>query len=198
MDALAAAFPSMVEALLRNPEFMLKVSHSGWEETVNPFYTWNAIKICGDHGLPLPPWVCAYLFKVAENMASEEARRATDLRDVLKSILGFPGKGRGPGRLLDPDPRADSLIFAAAFAAEIWSGREPLDAFAAACDKVDPAVADRDDKTLWGWLADEFALTARPKTNLEWRTAVDAKFVPFITGVVALCEEMVSRNRAVT
>jgi hypothetical protein len=190
-------FGTIVEALLENPDFLLEVYHSGWEETANPVYTWKAIKICGDHGMPLPPWVCAYLFKVAESMASEEARKATDLRDVLKSILGFPGKTRGPGRLLDPEPNSDRLIFAAAFAAEIVSGHEPSDAFAAACDNVEPGVADRDDKTLWGWLLDEFGLTARPKTNQEWRTEIDAKFRPFIASV-ALFEEIVSRNRAVT
>jgi hypothetical protein len=154
---------------------------SEWEKTANPVYVWEAIQLCTDANWPLPPWVSTYLAAVANRMLSHEARRSPDLRRVLPSILGFRGRAkRGPGRPLDPDAGTDDRMhFALRFAIEVCKGREPPHALTEACNVLDARCADKDIKTLWRWLKEEFGLTEMPRTNLEWRTAARDHYTPF-------------------
>jgi hypothetical protein len=193
-------FSTAASALYNEPDFMLQAMLEAFLEEANPVYLWKAIKICGTHNRPLPPWILAYLFAVADRMTSKKARQAPDLREVLPSLLGFPKKKRGPGRMLDPGPDPNRSLFASAFAVEIARGREPSEAFAAAatCKALDPASVGKEEKTMWGWLMAEFELTDRPKTNAEWRTAIDAIYRPIFESVFKSFEEIVSRNHAVT
>jgi len=112
-----------------DPDLQIDVRLGLWEDMHNPAYLWQAIGICIKYGRVLPPAVMDYLADVAARMSSPEARAAKDLHKVLPSILGFPAKGPGPGRLLDPDAAAgdrDDRKLAMLFAVELEQRLSPV------------------------------------------------------------------------
>jgi hypothetical protein len=149
-------------AFEREPAF----AHYGFQCTGNPYYAWWALNNCIKHKIEFPEWLIEYLGACAARMLSSEARAASDLREVLPSILGFPRK-RGPGKLLDPDadPR-DTLSFACRFLREIAEGRELSDALKEAAVATNCEATD--DKTLRHWIQENFGLKEWPRDRREF------------------------------
>jgi hypothetical protein len=174
-------FPSNAEAMLKDPRINLEASRRAWKDTKNPLFVWEAIKTCTDQKWHLPKWVSGYLAQVAKRMTAEAARKNPDLRKVLPSILGFPKKKRGPGRLLDPNSvPEDRAIFALKFLIKLKQGREPSQALAEACSEMDASFADNaGEETLWSWILEELCLTKKPRTKAEWHAAATARYLPF-------------------
>jgi hypothetical protein len=95
-------FENNAQAMLKDRRMRLEASRLAWDDTANPVFVWEAIKTCTDQNWRLPDWVSVYLAAVAERMTAEPARKAPDLRKILPTVLGFPKKNRGSGRLLEP------------------------------------------------------------------------------------------------
>jgi hypothetical protein len=165
-------------AVIRDPGLNIRACRSGWEEEKNPIYVWETIGICTKHKKPLPGWVVSYLADVAQRMTSDDAKAATDLREVLPRIMGFPAAERhGPGRRLDPHGgRYDAMSLAILFAIEIEHGLKPSEALRKAAAGLPPDITNRDERTLWRWLMQEVGLKRRPSTNAEWRAALRSHF----------------------
>jgi hypothetical protein len=186
MVSNAPTLSDKFDAVSQDPKFRLTAYLNTFLDTENPVYCWEAIKLCSDHNLPFPDWVCMYLGTVANVMLSDEVRQCSDLRKVLPHVLGFPKRTSGPGRLLDPNPRdpklEDRADFALKFISKLEQNHEcePTEAFEEAQREMDTSVADMDDKTLWRWLTEELHLTRKPKTNAEWRAAGRALHIPFV------------------
>lgn len=74
------------------------------------------------------------------------------------------------------DPKGwDKAAFAVKFARHIHRGQvDPLVALHDASSEV--FANGVDDKTLWRWLLQEFDLTTRPPTVIEWRTIIDEHY----------------------
>jgi hypothetical protein len=180
MSANPPNFLSEVEAALQDPSLRLEACLDGYQQTENPVYMWEAIKLCTEHSCPLPDLVSAYLGAVAKRMLSDEVRQCSDLRKVLPHVLGFPKKRRGPGRLLDPySVPDDRAIFAMKFLCKLGHDREPEPAFEEACNEMDASFACAEEDTLWGWIMEELGLAEKPKTNAEWHAAARAHYFPF-------------------
>jgi hypothetical protein len=185
---------------LRDPAFMLQVDLCGWEETKNPTYIWEAIDRCERHGMPYPREVHQYLAEVAQRMCSAEARKATDLARVLPKLLGFH-KGRGPGRLLDPDNvDADrmnlALLFATALEEQALRGAR-LNASAAlrtALEKLPPSFQQTNDKTLKRWIEEATSLPHRARTAAEWRSDLRWHYNSILQ-LGEIIRETISRNK---
>jgi len=171
-----------LRTLLRHPDIRIRALRSGFAETGNPAYVWQAVAICAEHSRPLPDWILAYLGVVAKLMTSDAARASTDLRAILPSIMGFPAK-RGPGHPLDPDGGVpdDAALLSILFAIEIERGEKPSAALhnAASHSDLSPEVAAHDDRTLWRWVMQTVGLEQRPRTNDEWREVLRNHFVAF-------------------
>ena len=104
------------------------------------------------------------------------------MRKVLPSILGFPDKKRGPGRLLDPDDvDPDKFSLAILFFTEIEQGREPDEALANATRKLPPRFASAELKTLKRWVAQAMKLDDEPTTAADWRSALRSGFSDLLT-----------------
>jgi hypothetical protein len=171
-------------AVMRDPGFNIRTCRSGWVETRNPVYVWEAVAVCTEHKKPLPDWIMAYLAEVAQRMTSDDAKAATDLREVLPRIMGFPASERhGPGRRLDPGggKHEDALSLAVLFAIEIEHGLKPSEALRKVAAKLPPDIINRDERTLWRWLMKEVGLKCRPRTNAEWRAALRSHFKAYLS-----------------
>jgi hypothetical protein len=107
MSANSPKFSDMFLALSNDPHMRLDACLARYSETENPVFFWEALKVCTDHNLPYPDWVCSYLSAVANLMLNDEVRKCSDLREVLPHVLLFPKKKSGPGRPLDPDAEPD-------------------------------------------------------------------------------------------
>jgi len=138
--------------------------------TGNPYYAWQAIRICVKHKKKFPDTLLTYLGACADRMLSDEARKAGDVRKMLPGILGFPSKF-GPGNLLDPDDDPDDRLgFALRFMVKLAQDEKPTVALEnAAAEILGKECADRvDDKTLRRWILEEFNLQNWPRTPAEW------------------------------
>jgi hypothetical protein len=198
MSADSPKFSDRYLALSKDPHFQLQARLSGYLETENPLYCWQAIKLCTDHNLPFPDWVSIYLSMVANNMLSDGARQCSDLREILPRVLLFPKKKkRGPGRLLDPNAAPeDRMLFTIKFLCKLAENDEcePSEALEEARREMDASVADKDDKTHWSWLTQELGLTDRPKTKGEWLAAGSAHYFPFYALVVESYRDHATRQ----
>jgi hypothetical protein len=146
-----------------------------WNETHNPVLVWTAVEYCIDENLGyFPPWVADYLMVVAQRMRSPEALESKDLREVLPWIVGFPPKAKRRGHPLKQRQSDEQAHFAEEFAREIAKGVKPTDALHNATTILDTTTADiHDDKTLRGWVKEYFELTSWPRSNAEWRAAIN-------------------------
>jgi hypothetical protein len=175
-------------ATIRDPDLNIRADRSGWEETGNPVYVWQAVAVCTQHKKPLPDWIITYLAEVAQRMTSADARAAKDLRKVLPKIMGFT-PSHGPGRPLDPDGgghdalslaiRCHALSLAILFATEIEKGLKPSAAIRKAAAALPDDVASRDERTLMRWMMQAAGLERRPRTNAEWREALRSSLGAF-------------------
>jgi hypothetical protein len=192
--------PSLDElrALLRDPDFRIRMYRSGWEDTHSPVYAWEAVAVCTEHGMPFPDWVMGYLGGVARRMTADDARAAKDVRKALPGILGFPAKP-GPGRPLDPggNEPEDALLLAILFATEIERGLKPSVALRKAAAHADlPAdVAGRDERTLWRWVVQAVGLEHRPRTSAEWKAALRIHFGYFAVFIERESREIEQQSR---
>lgn len=138
--------------------------------TGNPYYAWQAIRICVKHKKEFPDELIAYLGECADRMLSDEAEKARDVRKVLPWILGFPKK-HGPGNLLNPDDDPDNRQgFALTFMVKIAQGEKPSDALKNAATEIlgKECVDKADEKTLQRWIRSEIGLQRWPRTAEEW------------------------------
>jgi hypothetical protein len=157
------------------PDVLLTACRLQWKETDNPIYVWQAINFCTSKNVGFPDWVCQYLAECAERMLSPDAAKASDLRKVLPQIMGFPRK-RGRGNPLEPDGNEQQYMLAASkFAREIANGAKPTVALRSAFERLDKKMPDRnDDKTLQSHIKKYFGISHAPRTNAEWKRAIDA------------------------
>jgi hypothetical protein len=165
--------------LFEHPDFQIQMEVSKWKETRNPVYLWNAVSICTDHKKPLPSPVLDYLAEVAQRIRSKEARECSDLRKVLPKIMGFPEKGRGPGRLLDPGPAAtegDWVHLAVLFGIELERGQKITAALRNAASKLPNSVQSANDKTKIVWIEKALDLEHRSRTAAEWQSDLRSRF----------------------
>jgi hypothetical protein len=177
-----------LRARLRDPGFMTRAHRSGWEETNNPVYVWEAIAVCTEHKKPLPDWIVTYLAKVAQRMTSAETRAAKDVRKILPRIFGFPTKA-GPGRPFDPDggKPEDALSLAILFATELEQGvlkKSPNAAIRKAAATMGiPAFVKRNERTLLHWVQQAVGLERKPSTSAEWKAALRGHLGAIITSL---------------
>ena len=107
-----------VRTLLNQPSFQVRMALAGWHTHNNPVYIWQALGICIKHDMALPTAALDYLAATSRRM--HKARATKDLRSALLGIIGFPAKGPGPGRPLDPDSTdPDRLDLAILFGIEL-------------------------------------------------------------------------------
>jgi hypothetical protein len=157
---------------LNEPDFLLKSAVKSYTETGNPYFAWEAIKVCNTHSKPYPDWLRAYLGDCANRMTSPEAAAGGhDLRKVLPRIFGFPNK-RGPGNLLNPTEGAEQLCdFAYKFAFRVLKGQRATAAMRDACiEAFDGTMAETDEKTLRRGLCHVFDLKEWPTDQTQWKT----------------------------
>jgi hypothetical protein len=161
----------LFEPLLNDPDFKLESAFESYTESGNPYFAWEAVKVCNSHNKPFPDWLCAYLGDCADRITSPEAAAGGhDLRKVLPWIFGFPNK-RGPGNLLKPTESAEELCdFAYKFAFRVAKGEQPSAAMRDACiDAFDGKMAEADEKTLRRWLCRVFDLKDWPADQTQWK-----------------------------
>jgi hypothetical protein len=153
-----------------NVKLFCELLKEGFEGSGNPIYAWGAMRMCVGAGKPIPSWVIKYFAQCADRMISEWD--TSDLQAVLPRILGFPKKGPGPGKPLQPGPGEDKAAFTRKFLNYILEGKDPKTARADACNEVfSCAFADKvTDKTLVGYLLETLRLQeAPPKNAQEWK-----------------------------
>jgi hypothetical protein len=123
-------------------------------------------------------------------MLAPDAKKSSDLRKILPSILGFPAK-RGPGKPLDPDHDPnDVTLLAIVFARAIQKGMDPSAARKEASKYLPRLRADKlDDKTLQVWLKNYFGLKKSPRTNHEWKRLLNRAYGSFFRLVRAKFRE---------
>jgi hypothetical protein len=69
-----------------------------YEQTRNPIYVWNALRICAqlDMGEGLPPWIAEYLSRVADGLLElDDGRPVPDLGAAVTGVLGLKQAGQG-------------------------------------------------------------------------------------------------------
>ena len=136
----------------------------------NPYYAWAALRLCTDRK-PLPSWLAAYLVQCSERMLSEKAEQASDLREILPWVLGFPAK-RAKKRFHDKIS-LKMWKFATEFGVRILRDEDPVTARHNACNAAfDSKDDDVDDKTLKRWLLQAFLLKKAPKGARQWKEIV--------------------------
>jgi hypothetical protein len=163
----------MFAVVTRDPDFLLDMFFQAIADTGNPYYAWQALSVCLKHKKEIPDWLAAYLEQCIERMASNRARKAGDLREVLPWVLGFSKKA-GPGNMLDPDhDPEDKLLFAIKFAIKIELGEKLSTALTNACEEVlgQERAEKIAEKTLKSWLVKVFSLKKWPAraTADDWK-----------------------------
>jgi hypothetical protein len=180
----------MIEFIRNNADFQLQASFLSFTAGGNPYWAWNAIKVCTEHKREFPTWVFEYLRSCSERMFSDECadrmmtKEGSDLRKVLPWVFDFPtDKKKGPGNLLRPygvDPaKHEKLLFAWRFAILMKNTEGEIDPgviMRAASSELFPAGAE--EKTLWRWLLKELGLKKRPRTADEWRAVAREYYLP--------------------
>lgn len=180
MAGKSTAFREWLERRIKEPDLLLRAAHFFWQDTHSPVYAWWAIEICacGDSHIEFPDWVREYLAECAQRMLSPDSAVQSDLRKVLPRIMGFPPK-RGRGNPLDLGKReADQFaIPAMKFAIEIEKGAKPTAALRTAFEFLNAEVADRmDEKTFLSHIKKHFDMRTAPRTNAEWKLAIQGWF----------------------
>jgi hypothetical protein len=112
-----------------------------WAPIRGPVFTWQAINVCIRHNKQFPYWVIDYLAQCADRIRSDSAKEASDARQSLRWVFGFPKTHKsGPGGVLNQDREffkdADEWFFAVAFCQELGESGDPVDARAKACNRI--------------------------------------------------------------
>jgi hypothetical protein len=47
-----------------DPDFKLTTCVTGFKETANPYYVWQAIRVCTEHNKAFPEWVIRTYLKI--------------------------------------------------------------------------------------------------------------------------------------
>ena len=71
--AWAPRLGGKVEPMLNDPDFKLESAFKSYTETGNPYFAWEAVKVCNSHNKPFPDWLCTYLGDCANRLTSPEA-----------------------------------------------------------------------------------------------------------------------------
>jgi hypothetical protein len=149
-------------------EYLEGISET-WERDRNPLHIWLGVKVCIDFKTPFPEWVLDYLGecgdRVVEAMAGSGATK--DIRKALPSIFQF-SRGRGPGGYgARARKDVENERFAVAYAAAIFSGKDPVPARAEASEKQLKKFSE--DGTLRRRLQKYFRVPNSPDDNASWR-----------------------------
>jgi len=154
----------------RPSEFLHLRFRQAFMASRNPYYAWAALRLCTDRK-PLPSWLAAYLVQCSERMLSEKAEQASDLREILPWVLGFPAK-RAKKRFHDKIS-LKMWKFATEFGVRILRDEDPVTARHNACNAAfDSKDDDVDDKTLKRWPLQAFLLKKAPKGARQWKEIV--------------------------
>jgi hypothetical protein len=180
----------VIDAVARDPDFLLRVSRSRLTVTGNPYYCWKAIDVCATHKREFPDWLMAYLTQCAARMESDKARAARDLHKVLPWVFGFSTK-RGPGNLLDPDyDPGDRDNFALKFAILLEQGEPPDQAMHKAYNKVfSEKDANADDRTLRRWLLAAYGVEKWPTNATDWLSITRKYYLSFFAAIIHYYEK---------
>jgi hypothetical protein len=156
---------------MRRPnEFLLLKFRQAFEASGNPYYAWAALRLCTDLKKPLSPWLTAYLFQCSQRMLSEKAEQASDLREILPWVFGFPNRTK---KGWSDKISLRMWKFVTEFGVRILQDEDPVAARRNACnDAFDGKGADVDDKTLTRWLNKAFLLEKTPKDARQWKKIV--------------------------
>jgi hypothetical protein len=148
-----------------------------WEKLAPryPVHYWLAINVCIREQYQFPDWVMAYLGQCAQRVLSDRTKQTKNERKTLRWILGFPKKGMGSKKPLDPRDEiflgARRHAFAKVFVKHLDRGEDPAEARGNAGLAIFDEVED--DRTLRKYLREEFQVRKLPRTIKEWEPVVD-------------------------
>lgn len=156
-DSSGSADPTVRPTNWEARQALLAEMEAEYQQTDNPMAVWAAWRLCrdtsGGFGLPLPPWVIAYLDGFATKLRYWQDRGppADRLAEEIGTALGFKAKNKKQNPITDWRNRKEGEAWFGHFEDHILGGATPTAAIKRTAESVNSTAS-----TVWRRL-EEFA-----------------------------------------